>query len=211
MSPDPAPGAEDLLVSPGTTLTFGTTHLFGELHSITTDSRPAPYVYLQGEGSHEPITTDLSGWGRTPSLPRAFFVKDYSEHAGLANSLAAGGHGIIVRSITFGPLSLKAHEVLLTAHMPDDWVQVAKRLIVGIQDVSDSLTRARPTAEEGRLEGRLVAKRSAIEDCLLSWAEYSVDEVFRRNVLARWISMRQGGADSNGSVEGYVFAAHCVE
>lgn len=60
----------------------------------------------------EVISTNLSAWGIHPA-PGNAFIKDYSEHEGLAESLVGAGVLDIVGEVTFGPYDLRAYEVRL--------------------------------------------------------------------------------------------------
>ena len=59
----------------------------------------------------ERIDTNLFAQGIVPSEPGTVFIKDVTEHQGLAASLVEAGVVRIVREVTFGPFRSKAYEV----------------------------------------------------------------------------------------------------
>lgn len=69
-------------------------------------------VLLTDEGP-ETLSTNLGGHGLTPRSPEHVFVKDYSEHTGLAQSLVKADVAEIVAEVTFGNFGTRAYEVRL--------------------------------------------------------------------------------------------------
>lgn len=68
-----------------------------------------------GMGTRETLSTNLSAYGFVPG-PNQFFVKDYSEHEGLAVALAMRGIATLVdpAPYTFGPHDAKAYLMQLS-------------------------------------------------------------------------------------------------
>lgn len=62
----------------------------------------------------EVLSTNLGGYGLYPAEGNVF-IKDYSEHKGLTDSLVEGGAVEVVRKVTFGPFNTNAYEVKVTA------------------------------------------------------------------------------------------------
>ncbi|NUQ96115.1 MAG: hypothetical protein HOY79_05970 [Streptomyces sp.] len=61
----------------------------------------------------EPISISLQGYGLTPE-PGNVFIKDWSEHSGLAARLAQAGLVKPVHALTVGPFGSTAYEVQVT-------------------------------------------------------------------------------------------------
>lgn len=95
------------------TLTFGSIELTGDLHLASYENGETAAVLFTDEGT-EHISTNLIAYGFV-AQPGQFFVKDYSEHEGLAQSIVDAGLGTITQTITFGPLNLTAYEIALEA------------------------------------------------------------------------------------------------
>jgi hypothetical protein len=93
------------------------------------DFNPANHtLVLRGRDTDprgEVMTTNLNAYGLEPREDTAF-IKDWSEHTGVAASLEAAGVVEIVRALNVGPFSSRAYEVrvLHTAAAP-------KRELVG--------------------------------------------------------------------------------
>ena len=88
---------------------FGVIALTGTLHHD--DARRA-LVLLTDEGP-ERISVNLEAYGLVAE-PGRVFVKDWSEHVGLAERLQQAGLVRIVRSVAVGPFASTAHEVEVT-------------------------------------------------------------------------------------------------
>lgn len=88
---------------------FGVIELTGTLHH---DDAQRTLVLLTDEGP-ERISVNLEAYGLTTG-PGRLFVKDWSEHAGLAERLQEAGFLRIVRSVAVGPFASIAHEVEVT-------------------------------------------------------------------------------------------------
>lgn len=61
-------------------------------------------------GGRERLSTNLEAYGLTPK-PGHVFIKDWSEHRGLADSLRESGLVEITETYTVGPFATTAHEV----------------------------------------------------------------------------------------------------
>lgn len=61
-------------------------------------------------GCQERLSTNLEAYGLTPK-PGHVFIKDWSEHRGLANSLSNSGLVQITETYVVGPFASTAHEV----------------------------------------------------------------------------------------------------
>jgi hypothetical protein len=88
---------------------FGATELSGSLHH---DDAHRVLELLHDEGV-ERISVDLGPYGHAPG-PGRVFIKDWSEHRGLAERMRASGLVRIVRSVRVGPFASLAHEVEVT-------------------------------------------------------------------------------------------------
>lgn len=67
----------------------------------------------EGYPNEEHFSVNLAAYGLTPD-DGCVFIKDYSEHEGLAKALEGLGLGTIARTFQFGPFSSNAHEFKLT-------------------------------------------------------------------------------------------------
>jgi hypothetical protein len=65
------------------------------------------------EGPAEPISISLQGYGLTP-MPGNVFIKDWSEHQGLAAQLVQTGLVKAVNEVAVGPFGSTAYEVEVT-------------------------------------------------------------------------------------------------
>ena len=88
---------------------FGVIKLAGTLHH---DDAQRTLVLLTDEGP-ERISVNLEAYGLVAG-PGRVFVKDWSEHAGLAERLQEAGLVRTVRSVAVGPFACTAHEVEVT-------------------------------------------------------------------------------------------------
>ena len=87
-----------------TTIKFGSLSLEGEL-AVYLDV----LALLTGAG-RERLSIRLNDYGLIPAEGN-FFIKDYSEHAGVTAQLVDAGAVEIVREVTFGPFNTRAYEV----------------------------------------------------------------------------------------------------
>ncbi|MDO4254318.1 MAG: hypothetical protein Q4C81_04110 [Kocuria sp.] len=93
----------------GVAVDFGAIELTGSLHH---DDAQRDLVLLTDEGP-ERVSVSLQGYGLVPA-PGRVFVKDWSEHSGLAQRLQEAGLARIVGSVVVGPFSSTAYEVEVT-------------------------------------------------------------------------------------------------
>jgi len=97
--------AEDVTVS------FSAITLRGDVEYIA----PTRALVLNStDGPGEVITTNLGHYGLEPREDTVF-IKDWSEHTGLAASLEAAGVVEIVRAVNVGPFKSRAYEVRIPA------------------------------------------------------------------------------------------------
>lgn len=106
--PQPRPQRKTA-VRDGVTLDFGHIELTG---SLVHDPGRELLELITDEGP-ERLATNLRGYGLVPA-PGNVFVKDWSEHAGLTDSLVAQGLAKKVRQVAVGPFDSTAYEVELT-------------------------------------------------------------------------------------------------
>lgn len=99
----------NIVVRDGVTLAFGAVELTG---SLLHDRSHDMLELIDAEGS-ESLATSLRGYGLLPA-PGNVFIKDWSEHSGLAASLEAQGLVKRVRELSVGPFSSTAFEVEVT-------------------------------------------------------------------------------------------------
>ncbi|MFF1880176.1 hypothetical protein ACFVVC_01740 [Pseudarthrobacter sp. NPDC058196] len=88
---------------------FGVIELTGTVHH---DDAQRTLVLLTDEGP-ERISVNLEAYGLV-AVPGRVFIKDWSEHAGLAERLQEAGLVHILRSVTVGPFASTAHEAEVT-------------------------------------------------------------------------------------------------
>lgn len=99
-------GAVKPAVKRGVTVDFGAVELPGSLHH---DEDQRALTLLTEEGP-ERVSVSLGAYGLVPG-PGRVFVKDWSEHPGLAARLAEAGLAEIIGSVAVGPFSSTAYEV----------------------------------------------------------------------------------------------------
>lgn len=97
------------VVKHGITIEFSAITLNGSLHHD--DERRA--LMLMTEEGPERVSVNLEAYGLVPA-PGHVYVKDWSEHSGLAESLQRARLARIVRSVEVGPFSSTAYEVEVT-------------------------------------------------------------------------------------------------
>lgn len=100
-------------IRPETTIDFGSLTLTGILEF---DAGDCCLVLYTDEGP-EPISTDLSYYGYLPDFG-SVFIKDWSEHSGLAQRMADAGLVEITRTLELSPMGpgghrVRAHEVIV--------------------------------------------------------------------------------------------------
>lgn len=101
--------AAELVVKHGVTVDFGAIELTGSLHH---DDAQRALTLLTQDGP-ERVSVNLEAYGLIPG-PGRVFVKDWSEHSGLAARLAEAGLVEIIGSVLVGPFSSTAYEVEVT-------------------------------------------------------------------------------------------------
>jgi hypothetical protein len=97
--------AEDVTVS------FSAITLRGDVEFI---APTRALVLTSADGPGEVLTTNLGHYGLEPREDTVF-IKDWSEHSGLAASLEAAGVVEIVRAVNVGPFKSRAYEVRVLA------------------------------------------------------------------------------------------------
>lgn len=100
-------------IHPETTIDFGSITLTGILEH---DSTQATLMLHTDEGP-EVLSTNLNYYGLVGE-PGCVFIKDWSEHAGLAERVQAAGLVRIIRTVELKPMGpmghrVRAHEVLV--------------------------------------------------------------------------------------------------
>ena len=90
----------------GVTVDFGGLELTGTLEH----DEEHRALWLLTEASQEALSVNLETYGLIPD-PGCVFIKDWSEHSGLAERLQVAGLVKIIRSFTVGPFSSTAFEV----------------------------------------------------------------------------------------------------
>lgn len=88
------------------TLAFNTIELTGDLEY---DTEAGTLALLTDDGP-EHLSISLESYD-LPNRPGCIFVKDWSEHAGLAASLVTQGLAHEIGSIVVGPFSSRAYEL----------------------------------------------------------------------------------------------------
>ena len=63
-------------------------------------------------GESEALTVDLTSYGYV-AFPGEVFVKDWSEHSGVADAIQAAGIATVVEQITIGPFESTAYRMRL--------------------------------------------------------------------------------------------------
>lgn len=94
---------------PDVAIDFGSVELTG---TLVHDDEGRSLMLMTEEGP-ERISVSLEGYGLVPG-PGHVFIKDWSEHAGLAESLQAAQLVKIVSSVNVGPFATAAHKVQVT-------------------------------------------------------------------------------------------------
>lgn len=100
-----------------TTIATGITARFGSLElegDIAFDQRTQTLFFEYPMEPSERISTNLDAYGYLPELG-CVFIKDWSEHEGLAQSLVDAGVAEVVRELVVGPFASTAYEVRLLA------------------------------------------------------------------------------------------------
>lgn len=97
------------VVKYGVTIEFSAIALNGSLHH---DDERRTLTLMTDEGP-ERVSVNLEAYGLVPA-PGRVFIKDWSEHSGLAESLQRAGLARLVRSVEVGPFASTAHEVEVT-------------------------------------------------------------------------------------------------
>lgn len=95
---------------------FPSIELEGELASITYVDGSAGLALITDEGP-EILSTNLGGYGLVPAEGNVF-IKDYSEHSGVTDSLVASGVVEVVRKVEFGRFGTSGYEVKVLAQAP---------------------------------------------------------------------------------------------
>lgn len=72
----------------------------------------ATALQLMTEEGPETLSVNLSAYGLHPD-PGNVFIKDYSEHEGLAQALVKAGLAEIVREVVIGGYGARGHELKL--------------------------------------------------------------------------------------------------
>lgn len=96
-------------VKHGGTIEFSAIELTGSLHH---DDKHRTLTLMTDEGP-ERVSVNLEAYGLVAE-PGHVFIKDWSEHSGLAASMQRAELGRIVRSVVVGPFSSTAYEVEVT-------------------------------------------------------------------------------------------------
>lgn len=99
----------NIAVQDGVTVDFGPLELTGSL----LHDRDHDMLKLIDDEGGEHLATSLRAYGLVPA-PGNVFIKDWSEHAGLADRLEAQGLVKKVRELSVGPFSSTAYEVEVT-------------------------------------------------------------------------------------------------
>ncbi|MCR1163172.1 hypothetical protein NEK97_17040 [Paenarthrobacter sp. UW852] len=97
------------LIKHSVAVDFGVIELTGTLQHA--DAQRS--LVLLTEEAPERISVNLEAYGLVAGQGRVF-IKDWSEHAGLAERLQEAGLVHIMRSVTVGPFASTAHEVEVT-------------------------------------------------------------------------------------------------
>lgn len=87
---------------------FGNVTVSGEVLYLTDQN--ALVLLDEVTGCRERLSVNLEAYGLQPK-PGHVFIKDWSEHKGLADSLEASGLVQIAESYAVGPFATVAHEV----------------------------------------------------------------------------------------------------
>ena len=93
------------------TISFSAITLRGDVEFI---APTRALVLTSPDGPGEVMTTNFGSYGLNPREDTVF-IKDWSEHTGLAASLEAAGVVEIVRAIDVGPFKSRAYEVRIPA------------------------------------------------------------------------------------------------
>lgn len=72
-------------------------------------------LVLDTDEGPETLSVNLAAYGLYPADADHVFIKDYSEHEGVADSLVEAGVAQITRMVTFGGFGTSAKEIKLTA------------------------------------------------------------------------------------------------
>lgn len=94
------------------TLTFGSGELTGDVYRTAYINTGAPALLLKTARGQEHLSVNLDSHGLVPG-PRSIFVKDYSGHNGLADSMVKAGIGTITGKVSFGDFGSEAYELEL--------------------------------------------------------------------------------------------------
>lgn len=107
------PTATPTKIKDQVTLTFGPIEITGDLY-LASSLDGGTAAYLATEVGLEHISINLAAYRIFPR-PGAIFVKNYSDHEGLAQSIVNAGLGTITDTVTFGPFHTTASEITLEA------------------------------------------------------------------------------------------------
>lgn len=92
------------------TLDFAAIRLTGDLIFRGAEDPESGELMLLTDETSEHISVRLGAYGLVPA-PGNVFIKDWSEHEGLTQSLVDAGLAQIVATFTVGPFASRAYEV----------------------------------------------------------------------------------------------------